>query len=206
MSVQRRRLPPAMRVGQILDAALQEFSQAGYVGARMEDIAERAGLSKGGLYAHFGSKEAVFEALLARHLNPVRLDVDAVLDGAASPRHLAERIVKHLYATLGDPAVADTLRLLLAESGRAPQVAARWRRDAAHAYQTDIGLLLARARQRGLCGDCLAARHPWLLLAPMVHTLVYAALLGPEERANLPARRRAHVALVNRLLQSEAGA
>ena len=53
-----------MRVGQILDAALQEFSAAGYAGARMDDIAARAGLSKGGLYAHFASKEEVFEALL----------------------------------------------------------------------------------------------------------------------------------------------
>lgn len=206
MSVQRRRLPPAVRVGQILDAALQEFSQAGYAGARMDDIAERAGLSKGGLYAHFTSKEAVFEALLARHLNPARLDVEAVVDGAASTRHLAERIVIHLYASLGDPAVAATLRLLLAESGRVPQVAARWRRDAAHAYQADIGRVLARATRRGLCGDCLAVRHPWLLLAPIVHTLVFSALLGPGQRLNLPARRRAHVALVHRLLESESAA
>lgn len=200
MSELRRRLPPAVRVGQILDAALREFSQAGYTGARMEDIAVRAGLSKGGLYAHFVSKEAVFEALLARHLSPARLDVDAVVDGAVSPRHLAERIVNHLYVSLGDPAMAGTMRLLLAESGRVPQLAARWRRDTAHAYQADIGRILARAQARGLCGNCLAAEHPWLLLAPIVHTLVFSALLEPGERLDLPARRRAHVALIHRLL------
>ena len=66
------------RVGQILDAALQEFSAAGYTGARMDDIALRAGLSKGGLYAHFASKEEVFEALLARYLCPPRLDARAL--------------------------------------------------------------------------------------------------------------------------------
>lgn len=204
MREQRRRLPPAVRVGQILDAALQEFLQAGFVGARMDDIAERAGLSKGGLYAHFASKDAVFEALLARHLSPARLDVDSVVNGATSARQLAERIVSHLYASLGDPAVAGTLRLLLAESGRVPQVAARWRRDAVRAYQSDMGRVLARARERGLCGDCLAARHPWLLMAPIVHTLVFSALLGAQERQHLAARRRAHVALVCRLLESEA--
>lgn len=200
MSGQRRRLPPAVRVGQILDAALQEFSHAGYAGARMDDIAVRAGLSKGGLYAHFASKEDVFEALLARHLNPSRLDVEAVVDGAASPRHLADRIVNHLYVSLANPAMVSTMRLLLAESGRVPHLAARWRRDTAEAHQADIGRLLERARTRGLCGECLALEHPWLLLAPIVHTIVMSALLGPEERISLPARKRAHVALILNLL------
>jgi AcrR family transcriptional regulator len=146
MVMQRRRLPPVVRIGQILDAALQEFSQAGYAGARMDDIALRAGLSKGGLYAHFDSKEAVFEALLTRHLSPSRLDIEAVVDGAQSPRHLAERIVNHLYVSLGNAAMISTMRLLLAESGRVPHLAARWRQETAQAHQTDIARLLERAR------------------------------------------------------------
>ena len=72
MGTQRRRLAPALRVAQILDAALQEFSASGYAGARMDDIALRAEPVKGGLYAHFSSKEAVFEALIARHLSQRR--------------------------------------------------------------------------------------------------------------------------------------
>ena len=38
MGTQRQRLPPTVRVGQILDAALQEFSAAGYAGARMDAV------------------------------------------------------------------------------------------------------------------------------------------------------------------------
>ena len=83
MVMQRRRLPPAVRVGQILDAALQEFSQAGYAGARMDDIALRAGLSKGGLYAHFDSKEAVFEALLERLPESGRYRAEALVDNCS---------------------------------------------------------------------------------------------------------------------------
>ncbi|MHC0505506.1 TetR/AcrR family transcriptional regulator [Achromobacter aegrifaciens] len=201
MVMQRRRLPPVVRVGQILDAALQEFSQAGYAGARMDDIALRAGLSKGGLYAHFDSKEAVFEALLTRHLSPSRLDIEAVVDGAQSPRHLAERIVNHLYVSLGNAAMISTMRLLLAESGRVPHLAARWRQETAQAHQTDIARLLERARDRGLCADCVALKHPWLLLSPIVHTLVMSALMGPDERIDLPERRQAHVALICELLR-----
>ncbi|QVQ26197.1 TetR/AcrR family transcriptional regulator [Achromobacter deleyi] len=200
MDRQRSRLPPAVRVGHILDAALREFSLAGYAGARMDDIALRAGLSKGGLYAHFTSKEAVFEALLARHLSPSRLDIDAIVDGAATPRELAERIAHHLHASLANPAMVSTMRLLLAESGRVPHLAARWRQETAAAHETDLGQLLARAHSRGLCRDGVALDHPWLLLAPVVHTIVMAALLGPDERIPLAERRQAHVAMICELL------
>ena len=66
--VGRRRLPPALRVQQILDNALLEFEEHGFQAARMETIAQRSGLSKGGLYAHFDSKEQLFEALLTRSI------------------------------------------------------------------------------------------------------------------------------------------
>ena len=200
MSTQRLRLPPTVRVGQILDAALQEFSAAGYAGARMDDIALRAGLSKGGLYAHFASKEEVFEALLARYLCPPRLDARALVEGSASPRHLAERLVNHLYASLANPAMIAAMRLLLAESLRVPHLARRWREQTADAHPADIAQLLELARARGLCGDGAALRHPWLLLSPVVHAIFMAILLGPDERLNLPQRREAHVALICDLL------
>lgn len=160
MSTQRLRLPSTVRVGQILDAALQEFSAAGYAGARMDDIALRAGLSKGGLYAHFSSKEEVFEALLARYLSPPRIDARALVDGSDTPRHLAERVVSHLHASLANPAMIAAMRLLLAESARVPHLARRWRQATVDAHLADIAQLLALARERGLCGDGPALRHP----------------------------------------------
>ena len=65
----RLRLAPEARVPLILDAALEEFSRRGFSAARMDDIAQRCGLSKGGLYAHFDSKDAIFKALLDRTLH-----------------------------------------------------------------------------------------------------------------------------------------
>lgn len=200
MDRQRSRLPPSVRVDQIVDAALRAFSQAGYPGARMDDIARGAGLSKGGLYAHFTSKEAVFEALLERHLAPAPLDVDAIVNDADSVQALAERIADHLHDRLANPAMISTLRLLLAESGRVPHLAARWRHETAATHFADLGRLLALARERGLCRDSVALRQPWLLLAPVVHTVVLAALADPDEPVRLQDRREAHVAMMVELL------
>lgn len=52
----------------LVEAARDEFARCGVDGARVEDIARRAGVSKGAFYLHFRSKEAVFREILQRFL------------------------------------------------------------------------------------------------------------------------------------------
>src|SRR5215813_11761436 len=52
------------RKSQILEAAIAVFAQSGFQQARMDDIAEKAGLSKGALYLYYKSKDAIIAALL----------------------------------------------------------------------------------------------------------------------------------------------
>lgn len=59
-----RHLPEQARRDQILTAARSCFIQRGFHPTRMEDIASTAGLSKGGIYFHFQSKQEVFDALV----------------------------------------------------------------------------------------------------------------------------------------------
>jgi AcrR family transcriptional regulator len=65
---------PEVRRTQILDAALRCFSKRGYHGARMDDIVDLSGLSKGAIYWHFKSKEEIFLALFD--------DLEAAIDGS----------------------------------------------------------------------------------------------------------------------------
>jgi len=58
----------------ILQAAMRVFSRQGYHGASMRAIAEDAGLSLGGIYAHYGGKEELFEALLEEQGIPSLLE------------------------------------------------------------------------------------------------------------------------------------
>src|SRR5215212_8066567 len=60
-----RRLPEE-RPEQILNAALVEFGERGLAAARLEDIAKRAGLSKGTIYLYFPNKQALFREMV-RH-------------------------------------------------------------------------------------------------------------------------------------------
>ena len=96
----RLRLAPEARVPLILDAALQEFSRRGFSAARMDDIAQRCGLSKGGLYAHFDSKDAIFKALLDRTFRRTDWGNMPQLATGASRREVAEWIVEVFLGNL----------------------------------------------------------------------------------------------------------
>jgi len=54
-----KKIPKDERIGGIIQAAVDEFLENGYDGASMEAIARRAGISKGGLYHHFSSKDEI---------------------------------------------------------------------------------------------------------------------------------------------------
>ena len=59
-----RRRAPEERPQQILDAAFHEFGERGLGGARLDDIARRAGVAKGTIYLYFPNKEALFEEMV----------------------------------------------------------------------------------------------------------------------------------------------
>src|SRR3954471_23906747 len=77
-----RRTRPAREEGRdgreaLLQAALEVFAERGYTGASVDQIAERAGYSKGALYWHFPSKDDVFFALLEERIDrPWRQTID----------------------------------------------------------------------------------------------------------------------------------
>ena len=65
------------RPGDIIAAALEVFAEKGFAGARMDEIARRAGISKGTLYLYFETKEAMFRAVVREVVVP---NVEAVRD------------------------------------------------------------------------------------------------------------------------------
>ena len=67
-----RHLPETERRAQILRAARAIFIERGYLSARVEDIASRAGLSKGALYFYFASKREIFDELVEEELAVTR--------------------------------------------------------------------------------------------------------------------------------------
>lgn len=109
---------------QILDAALEEFAEQGFRGATIKRIAQRARLqSQGLIYWYFASKEALFQAVLGRHLPILRLVLDPAPLFARPPDEVL-RSIAHAYLAMSDrPTAQRLLRLILPEVIRRPEVA-----------------------------------------------------------------------------------
>lgn len=89
----RQRRDGALRRGAILDAGLDVFSTAGLHGASLDQIAERAGLSKTNLLYYFPSKEDLYVAVLRRVLD-VWLDPLQALDADSEPAEALRHYIR----------------------------------------------------------------------------------------------------------------
>lgn len=186
-------------MAEILDAALLEFSEKGYAATRMDDIAQRAGLSKGGLYAHYDSKDAIFEALLNRMLRRTDWSEMPRLAAGASTREVAQWVVERLHAALLNPTTVANLRLLVAESERVPHLMRLWESNVVQPHMEMIeGVLRANAALGGQRRGVLLA-HPWLALSPAMHMLLWHTIFGSGLLPYADARE-AHIDLLCELM------
>ena len=83
--------------GLLLDAATAVFSEHGFAGARVDEIAARAGVNKALLYAYYGDKEGLYRAVLSSRFAP---PVSFSLAADADPRRELEEVVRRLFRVL----------------------------------------------------------------------------------------------------------
>src|SRR6478672_5852161 len=77
----------------ILAAALEEFTARGYEGARLDDVAKRAGIAKGTIYLYFADKETLFQELVRSMVHPVLGTLEKLRDVDIPARVLVETLL-----------------------------------------------------------------------------------------------------------------
>src|SRR6516162_6647828 len=85
VQAQRWRRRKEARPSEILDAALDCFAEHGFAATRLDDVAHRAGITKGTLYLYFSNKEELFKAVVAQALVPNLERGEALLSEAGEP-------------------------------------------------------------------------------------------------------------------------
>lgn len=115
---------PDARPEEILEAAKHLFGESGYAGTKLEDVARRAGVSKGTLYLYFDSKEALFrEMVRAKVVAALAHAEEAVRTFDGSSRELLVILVSSMYRRLRDDGMARVSRVVQAELPSFPELA-----------------------------------------------------------------------------------
>jgi len=123
MKRSKQRRAPTERPGEILEAALALFVEKGFAATRLDDVAERAGLSKAAIYLYFEDKMALFRGVVRQ---AVAANLGTVAEMAKAHRGpvapLLRRILAFMAGRLEHTPIASVAKLVLAESRAFPEI------------------------------------------------------------------------------------
>jgi AcrR family transcriptional regulator len=175
----RRRRKEA-RPQELTAAALELFTERGFAATRLEDIAARAGVSKGTLYLYFDSKEALFEAVIREGIVPALEQGEAL---SASHQGSAVELLRCLllgwWEVIGNTPLGGVPKLMISEAGNFPQVALFYRDNVIARGRRLIAEALARGMARGDFRPIDVDVAVDVIIAPILMLAVWRYSIGP---------------------------
>jgi AcrR family transcriptional regulator len=112
------------RPQELLDAGLALFVEKGFAASRMDEVAQRAGVSKGTLYLYYPSKEELFKAVVRHNLSSLIAEgqeVAANFEGSSS--ELLSCLMHTWWDRVGDTPAAGIHKIVLSEVRNFPELA-----------------------------------------------------------------------------------
>lgn len=161
------------RPGEILTAALASFAERGFAATRLDDVARRAGVTKGTLYLYFPNKAELFKAVVNQAVVPNIERGEAMLEASHAPASLLLEEMLHGWAELARSPAGAIPKIIVSEAGNFPDLACFYREQV-----VDRGLALLRGVVRlGIeCGEFRAVADVDATVRCIVAPLLMAML------------------------------
>lgn len=188
----------ADRPDEIVAAALEVFAEKGFAAARLEDIAARAGVSKGAVYLYFATKEDIFRAVVEQGFAP---NLQAVRNMAASDQVAFPDLLRAFAVTISQlittTSAGGIIKVVIGESRNFPELARAWHDTlvdpALRAMTGAITAAQARGELRG--GD--PRQYAISLVSPLLVGVIWRETFVPvgARPLDIPALAQQHVEL-----------
>jgi len=162
------------RPSELSAAALSLFVEKGFAATRLEDIAARAGVSKGTLYLYFDGKEALFKAVIQDGVVPIVAENEAI-----AARHtgstflLLEKLLDNWWAAIGQTDFAGIPKLMVAEARNFPEVAQFYYENVIRRARTLVGNALERGMASGEFRRMDVETTIDVIIAPVLMLLIW---------------------------------
>jgi AcrR family transcriptional regulator len=185
------------RPGEILAAALECFRERGFTATRLEDVAARAGVTKGTIYLYYRSKEELFKAVVRGEVAPNIERLEAVLEQPGPTVALLERLLITWQAVVASP-ISVMPKLVIAEAGNFPDLARFYLDAVVHRGIGLIAAILRRGIERGEFRPLDVDHAVYCVIGPMLLTALWKHSLGlyDDKPMDVAAVCRAHLDLL----------
>lgn len=200
------------RPQELIAAALEVFVEKGFAASRAEEVAARAGVSKGTMYLYYPSKEELLKAVIRHYLGAeLAAGAEEVARHAdASPEELFGVLARWWRRVYDSPA-SGVFKLIVTEARNFPEVSAFYVSEVIEPGERLIGSMIERGVASGRLRPVDIAHVTYSLMLPMVMLCLHRHAVGAcplHERGVIDPHRFIddHVALVLRSLRVDAPA
>jgi AcrR family transcriptional regulator len=195
------------RPSEICGAALEVFAEKGFAAARLDEIAKRAGVSKGTLYLYFKDKEDLFRAVVRDTVAP---NIEAVQQAVLAADLPFPEVARMFLSQFADVAtrvpVGAVAKMVIGESRNFPELAKVWHDQVASRALAMLATLITKAQERGEVREGDPRLHAFTLVGPMLMGVLWRETLQPVGGAPLDldklAKQHAETVLAGLLTES----
>ena len=184
------------RPTEIIQAAYQVFSEKGFAAARLDEIAKRAGVSKGALYLYFETKQDIFEAVVKDAVAPNIGAIEQFALAFPGPFEQLIRMMIPRVAELADKSdIGKVVKMVIGESGNFPEIARIWHDDIVGKALGLLTGLIARAQERGEVRTGDPREYTLTIIGPMLAAVMFRETFVPAgaEPFNIPHLMQQHL-------------
>ena len=196
------------RPGEIVAAALAVFAEKGFAAARLDDIAARAGVSKGALYLYFETKQDLFAAVVRDAISPNLAAVEVAAGAINLPFAVIIRaLIEQAAEMMTVSPVGPVAKMVIAESRNFPELARVWHDEVVARMLGVLTGLIERAQARGEVLPGEPRFHALSLIGPLLMGLLWREVLEPAgaRPLDLKALAQQHIETVLNGLLAEGG-
>lgn len=167
------------RPGELLAAALDLFVEKGFAGTRAEEVAKRAGVSKGTLFLYFSSKEELFKAVVRENISGRFDEWNTEFDNfQGTTPDMLRYCVKAWWERIGSTKASGITKLMLSEAGNFPELAAFYQTEVIQPGNDLLKRVLQRGVDRGEFEPMDLQYGVYAVLTPMLYLAMWKHSLG----------------------------
>jgi TetR/AcrR family transcriptional regulator len=167
------------RPAELLAAALDLFVEKGYAATRAEEVAQRAGVSKGTLFLYFPSKEELFKAVVRENITGRLNEAQEELKSwDKSAGELIHFIMQEWWTRYGNTKASGISKLMMSEASNFPELAVFYQQNVIMPGRTLIQRAIEFGQQRGEFRQVDNDYAVFAVLAPIMFLITWKHSLG----------------------------
>jgi TetR/AcrR family transcriptional regulator len=167
------------RPGELLDAALDLFVEKGFAATRAEEVAARAGVSKGTLFLYFPSKEELFKAVVRENISGRFGEWNKEFESFdGTTADMVRYCFKVWWERLGATRASGITKLIISEARNFPDLAAFYHQEVIEPGEILIRKILRRGVERGEFHIHDEDYAMFSIIAPMIYLIMMKHSLG----------------------------